>query len=160
MEECHLISWWFKLDNKGVAWEALRKNGAYLLTITGNPGDGVPPGLPGFLTWMGGQWQCCFTAGKTELPIGKWVQVAGTYDGKEQKVYLDGKVDATKKLTGKIDVSAEPLCIGTCAGDPYEGAMDEIMVFNRALEENEIQRLTRGYEMFSLVDNSGKLSTT
>ena len=152
---------WFKLDNKGVAWEALRKQAAYLLGVTGNPGDNAPPGLVAFLVWAGVPWQESFVTSKTELPIGKWVHVAGTYDGKELRVYIDGKLDATKKLTGKIDVSAESFCIGTCAGDPYEGAMDEIMVFNRALEENEIQRLILGYEkLISAVDSSSKLSTT
>ena len=153
------IAVWFKLDNKGVAAEALRKDGAYLFAITKTADGGPVDGAAQMLLWSGGQWRPSWAPGNTELEAGKWIHAAGTYDGAQVKLYIDGKLDASVDFAGKIDVSAQNFCIGTCSGDQYEGAMDEIIIFNRALAEDEIRRLMRGYGMFNPVSYSGKLST-
>ena len=159
--EAMTLAVWFKLDNKGVAAEALRKQVAYLLAIT-KESDGAPVnGAAQILLWSGGQWKPSWAPGETELEPGEWIHVAGTYDGEVLKLYVNGKVETSTEFAGTIDTSAEPFCIGTCSGDPYEGAMDEIVMFNRGLEETEIRSLMRGYENFGfMVSSAGKLSTT
>ena len=70
------IAVWFKLDNKGVAAEALRKDGAYLFAITKTADGGPVDGAAQMLLWSGGQWRPSWAPGNTELEAGKWIHAA------------------------------------------------------------------------------------
>ena len=52
-------------------------------------------------------------AGDTpNLPPKKWTHLAVNYDGKEMKLYYDGKVEAEKGIKGKIDTNDVLVSIG------------------------------------------------
>ena len=80
---------------------------------------------------------------------GQWHFGGWTYDGatNELKLYLDGQLQGTDNidLTGAFD-STNPLCIGgydidgTCDTYEYNGILDEVAVYNRALNLTEIQQ--------------------
>lgn len=68
----------------------------------------------------------------TPVPIGKWVLVAATYDGKSMRLYIDKELDAEKKAPGgTVSPNSEKLIIGYSDGDEeayFQGWIDAIRV--------------------------------
>jgi hypothetical protein len=76
---------------------------------------------------------------------GDWHHVAGTFDGSEVKLYIDGGIRATTAHVGTIETSIHNLTIGTNSEEVsrfYNGAIDEVRIYNRALSEGEILYLS------------------
>jgi hypothetical protein len=82
--------------------------------------------------------------GSTLIPLNTWTLVAGTYDGTNLRVYVNGKLDGTLAHTGGINVTPDPVLIGKAQrtasaitnflGNTYfNGAIDEVELFNSAL---------------------------
>ena len=67
--------------------------------------------------------------------------MALTYDGATLRLYVNGTQVATPAATGAIQTSANPLWIGgnTPYGEYFQGLIDEVRVYNRALTQAEIQ---------------------
>ncbi len=73
--------------------------------------------------------------------IGKWVHVATTYDGKEHKLFVDGKLDASIKKSGQISEVAESFYIGWVDNNRYfDGIIDEVMLWSKALTADDLAR--------------------
>ena len=70
-----------------------------------------------------------------------WHHIAGTWDGKVIKVYIDGLLKAEKDCVGEIKVGDGNLYIGSRGGKQrwLNGSLDEIKVFNRALSPDEVK---------------------
>lgn len=70
-----------------------------------------------------------------------WHHIAGTWDGKVIKVYIDGVLKAEKDCVGEIKVGDGNLYIGSRGGKQrwLNGSLDEIKVFNRALSADEVK---------------------
>jgi len=66
-----------------------------------------------------------------------WHHVVETYDRSYQNLYVDGKLKASKPLTGAISTNTNNLVIGKC----FNGIIDEVRIYNRALSAEEIQKL-------------------
>ena len=75
------------------------------------------------------------------LPLASWSHVAATYDGSTIRVYRDGTEIATETVTGAITASSGPLRIGGTQlwSEWFEGMIDEVRVYNRALSVAEIK---------------------
>jgi hypothetical protein len=72
---------------------------------------------------------------------GEWRHVAGTYDGSELKLYIDGGIRAATAHVGAIEIRTDNLTIGTNSeesGRFYNGIIDEVRIYNRALSEGEV----------------------
>ncbi len=72
---------------------------------------------------------------------GSWHHVAGTFDGAEIKIYVDGALGATTEHEGTIEVQPHNLTIGNNSeeeGRFYDGVIDEVRIYDRALTANEI----------------------
>ena len=72
---------------------------------------------------------------------GVWHHVAGTYDGTQLKLYIDGGLAAMMNYEGSIASSTYPVNIGRNSQETdrlYEGSIDEVRIYNRALSEGEI----------------------
>lgn len=100
--------------------------------------------------------------GATSLNTGEWYHVALVYDGKEIRVYLNGEVDGSVEASGNIATSGAELRIGR--GDPagyFAGVIDEVAIFNVALDEEGIKEIMEnGLKANLSVSPSGKLTTT
>jgi hypothetical protein len=75
---------------------------------------------------------------------GEWHHVLGTYDGSEVKTYVDGILGATNAHQGSIDVQTHNLTIAINSEERdrlYNGMIDEVKIYNRALSAGEIRFL-------------------
>lgn len=70
----------------------------------------------------------------------QWHFVAGVWDGKDVKIYVDAKEARAMGCVGEIKPNAEPLFIGCRGGTGrwVNGTMDEIKIYNRGLSIDEI----------------------
>ena len=100
---------------------------------------------------------------KTVVTDGDWQHVAGTYDGSDFKLYLNGGVDAQVSPGTKPDNHDNFLFIGGCDIGNYwmTGTIDEVVLYNRALSEQELNELIDdGISAALDVQPGGKLVTT
>ncbi len=79
--------------------------------------------------------------GGTRLAANTWVHLASTYDGANQRLYINGVQVSTRAQTGAISTSTSPLRIGgnSVFGEYFTGRIDEVRIYNRALTAAEIQ---------------------
>jgi len=84
------------------------------------------------------------TAAHIQNIKGGWHHIVGTYDGSNVKLYLDNSLKTTTAHTGSINTNSEPLTIGN-RGDggtrAFDGRIDEISIWSRALNSTEINYL-------------------
>ncbi len=76
------------------------------------------------------------------LPVDVWSHVALTYDGARLRLYVDGElVDFSPVPAGPPPVTEGEVQIGGASelGDYFKGRIDEVRVYNRALDQAEIQ---------------------
>jgi hypothetical protein len=79
--------------------------------------------------------------GAATLPVNTWSHIATTYDGVRQRFFLNGVLVATANGTGSIAVSNGAIRIGgnaSSTGEFFQGLIDEVRVYNRALTAAEI----------------------
>jgi hypothetical protein len=74
-----------------------------------------------------------------------WHHIAGTFDGNEISVYVDGNLEAIKITTGTIATNTRAVNIGASWGGGtlkrfFKGLVDEVAIYNRALSPEEIQQ--------------------
>jgi hypothetical protein len=77
----------------------------------------------------------------SDYPPDAWHFVIGTYDGSAQKLYVDGVLDSSAAVSGPIETNNEPLLIGKhrgCESQHFDGVLDDVRIYNRALSEAEI----------------------
>lgn len=77
-----------------------------------------------------------------------WTHLAGTYDGTQAILYVGGEMVATAPLTGTFPADTTPLILGGNANGTtpvvsefFPGRIDEIALYNRALDAQEIRQL-------------------
>ena len=86
-------------------------------------------------------------AGQTEIPRWTWHQLTLVVSGRSVRLLLDGRPEIETQLPAgeTAPATAGMACFfaGNSAGtDSFEGRLDEIAVFDRALEEQEIRQLS------------------
>lgn len=78
----------------------------------------------------------------------EWHLLAGTYNGSELCFYIDGKLKSIKEVSGKIISDNGPVVAGRFYNDLsdryFRGALDEIMIYDRALSVDELQKMYTG----------------
>ncbi len=93
--------------------------------------------------------EATFVNGSTTVNAGEWHHVVGVYNGSVIKLYVDGKLDATKPWTGGIARNNFDVLIGENAeqtGRSFDGRIDDVRIYNFALTENEIKALAAGQQ--------------
>ena len=91
-------------------------------------------GGQGYSNWGGAQ-------STTNLAIGQWVHLAGTYDGTAFKLYVDGQLVKTQNSTTGFSSNTRPLTIGSWPAENkfFDGEIDEVRVWSIARTQAEIQ---------------------
>jgi hypothetical protein len=79
--------------------------------------------------------------GTTQLPLNTWTHLAGTYDGATLRLYVNGNQMASQVVTGAMLTSTGALRVGgnSIWGEFFQGRIDEVRIYNRALAPTEIQ---------------------
>ena len=87
----------------------------------------------------------------------RWHHIAGTYDGKTRRIYLNGEIhSAGEENFAFMGTNDLDLRIGCAAGDPpyifKNGLIDEVGVWRRALSQTEIEEAMKGFLAISPKD--------
>lgn len=80
-------------------------------------------------------------AGAHPVSVGRWSDVAVTYDGSDVRLYVNGEQASSRAVSGPIQTTADPLWIGGNLpyGEHFNGRIDEVRVYARALRADEIR---------------------
>ena len=98
----------------------------------------------------------------TALTLGVWSHVVATYDGTAMKIYINGISDASTPASGNVGNGSGKLYFGL---NPervseniyvnYDGLLDEIRWYSRALSQGDVTALTPSYTLSLSVSGSG-----
>lgn len=77
----------------------------------------------------------------TMLGLNQWTHLAATYDGQYERLYINGTQVAVQTHAGTIISDTGALRIGGSSawGAYFQGSIDEIRIYNRALSASQIQ---------------------
>jgi hypothetical protein len=107
-----------------------------------------------FVLWYMGDGNIWFDVGgvghiiTAEPTANEWHHIGATYDGSFMRLYVDGveKVNSTK--SGSIPYDDSPVLIGADDNDAdnipdegWNGTIDEVLIYNRALNQTEIAQI-------------------
>ena len=150
-----VMAWVYPTTLSGYRTIAMKETGggaAYYLYS--GPGD-LAMGGGGF----GGGYQ--ETSGGTVIPLNTWTHVAMTYNGTIFRVYRNGVEVSTLSYSGSLDTSASSFRIGgnSIWNEWWQGRIDEVRVYNRALTATEINT-AKNTALVSLPTAPTVLSTT
>ena len=110
---------------------------------------------------QGGAWAAS-TISAAAVDFGDWAHIAGTYDGETLTSWVDGEVSGEGAVPGEATPTTNNLrwANDCCGGRMYDGILDELVIFNRALTEDEMQAVMNdGVEGALSVEARGKLAT-
>jgi len=162
--EAMTIAAWFRVD--AASDTGIRRQNAFLLEDQSNT-EPVPDGFS-FRIWTT-RGLSPGIYGQTKLQQGRWYHVAGTYDGSQMTLYIDGvaekevKSDAgvviDGKWSGNVGTPGDILQL-KYASESLTGGIDEVVLLNRALTASEVKELMVGALTTTAVDAHAKLATT
>jgi len=96
------------------------------------------------VTGTPGNW---WLHGDVNVNDGEWHHAVGVYDGSRYYLYVDGELDVSKDTSGAMSTSSYPVMIGANAqqgGREFEGLIDDVRVYKRALTDVEILGVMAG----------------
>ena len=81
-----------------------------------------------------------------DLPTGRWVHIAGTFDGEVMRIYMDGEEGGHMERPGPVNTNEFHLCLGNYEishPSHFKGLLDEVELYSRALTAEEIKKRFR-----------------
>ena len=123
------------------------KAGTYLLSLT--PNSNIDFTIFNYTTIAS------MTTTANSIQLNKWNHVVGVYNGTEMNVYINGVKDNNyNRINGIISLNSHDLIIGNFVqgGTAFDGIIDEIKIFNRALSPDEI-KASYNNRMYRLQNN-------
>lgn len=151
-----------------LSWVYLRRG---VTSGTWNSLAGKNPYSNGYLMWIEAPQQPCglvYAGGArfddrsgASLDLKRWYHLAFTRDVKGvMKFYIDGVfINTAASTAGPITTIAGPLAIGGQSSQILDGYMDEVIMFNTALSESDINTIMKnGLERANDVSSAGKLT--
>ena len=139
------------------AWVYLRgwdSGGSIVSKGTGGGNESLMIDIAGdefrFVRWNAQKNKYVQAVSATRPKKGVWQHVAAVTDGKRMRIYVDGKVTSGSAITEPLLLNTEPLRFGARWGKDgksdyraLKGLIDEVMVYDRALSEKEVNALMR-----------------
>jgi hypothetical protein len=128
---------WIQPTANQSGWRTImqKQTDAFFLNASNSTGALRPSGgatVNGNTVWL---------TGTTANPLNAWTHVCMTYDGSNERLYVNGALAATQAASGLIQTTSSPLWIGGNSpyGEYFIGVIDEARIYNRALSPAEIQ---------------------
>jgi hypothetical protein len=83
---------------------------------------------------------------ESQIEPGVWTHVAGTWDGSELRIYLNGRLDQAVPRSGSLTGEGVDFQIGRGEqkdpySSPFSGSIDEVEIYDRALTPEEIMEI-------------------
>jgi hypothetical protein len=160
------VAAWVKTDSRGEHTIIQQRmgggtgyQGQYILSVGTAHNSAIDPGQVYFMIYNADfQWE--IKSAQT-INDGDWHYVAGVRSGETGSIYIDGNLDATatapvQDLSATIEVA-----IGRDVrdgGQYHKGELDEVVIYNRALTEDEIAQLAATGSA-AAVEPTAKLAT-
>jgi hypothetical protein len=147
------FSFWFRTVKSDAVWRYLlarRDEKGWFGVAVGGDGKSNGQDVPTrgkLVVTFNGQTICFSDAVVVD---GSWHHAAVAFDGESVKIYIDGRLQKQSgTFRGELPAPKADLTIGLAqhqAADPqmiaaFDGVLDELMVFNRALALTEIQNV-------------------
>lgn len=130
------LSAWIK-PAKATQGYVVEKQGAYMLQFisgTNTTQGGI---------YIAGTWTALATS--SAIPLNTWSHVVFTYNKSNAIIYINGVSSGTGSSTSNIDTNNNPLWIGaknsTDRTRDFNGSIDEVGIWNRALTSTEVTQL-------------------
>jgi len=108
--------------------------------------------------WWGADLDC--TGAQCPLSAGTWYHVASTWDGTTRKLYLNGVLKRSD-TPGANNATAANFHIGkTCCSEYFNGLIDDVAIYSRALTQAEVTYLADGTPATTTTTTSTTTTTT
>jgi len=139
---------WFKTSTLDAVWRRIldkRADQGFALSIGGDSKDAPSRGKLAFV--VNGSPPCL---SDNVVADGTWHHGAATFDGENLRLYVDGAPQRQAvPLHGEIAANADEITVGMNRTNPspqekdrsFEGVLDDVMIFSRALSADEIKAL-------------------
>ena len=140
-QQVTVAAWVYPRTYKDEVGVAVHENFWRLLLSQGNVTGNV----------FNAQWQENRVLSNQQVPLNAWSHIAFTYDGDSIRVYINGrKLNELSFPSSRIGSSAAsaPVTIGHGIGNSqnfFDGKMDNVVVYNRALSDTEISVLAHTF---------------
>ena len=73
--------------------------------------------------------------------VGTWVHFVGTFDGHDIRAYTNGQLVDWLRWPGALSDADRPLVFGQFLTQHWQGSLDDVRIYDRALTPDEIQQL-------------------
>ncbi len=97
----------------------------------------------------------------SDVQVNTWYLVAVVYDGQKTYHYINGVLKASAPVTGTPTTNSNNLNFGNggaLTNYPFDGSMDDLKIYNRALSSSEIAKLySSGQATRKVISNQGLL---
>ncbi len=138
------ISFWMKTNAATQSNEALITKGVDAWQITLDAPWQLAFDTPGVVSSSGGN----STQLSTALVDDRWHHVVAVYDGSRKSFYVNGELSGSQEVVGTMLTNDAPVLLGANADllgsadeRRFHGSLDEVVFFDRALSEAEINAL-------------------
>ncbi len=101
-----------------------------------------------------------FVRGNINVNDGKWHHIAGVYQGTDAALYVDGVLDNSSTRARPMSGNTYDVCIGANqqrSGRVWHGSIDDVIVFDHALNAAEIRLLYTSSGALFLAESVGRL---
>ncbi len=134
---------WIYPRSKPHNGEIVKKDLVYLLRVNESQ-----LGTTAFMVWDSSGTKYTLEVPDDSFPNNSWSMIAATWDGSMMRIYRDNAVKLGERNAsfGRLNSSPNALTIGNQpgGGEGFEGLIDEVMIFSRALSEEEIAMIYSG----------------
>ncbi len=104
-------------------------------------------------------------SGSKALDLGRWYHVAATTQQQTVRIYLDGQLEAVAAMNLQTETAGSDFFAGAMGGGfaaqwNFDGWLDEVRIYRKALSPTEIQALAQGAGNQSPIANNSSITVT